>query len=291
MQAGYYRPAYYHTLKAGLDGSGNVVAWQHRIVGQSILTGTAFEAMLVKEGIDATSVEGASTLPYAIPNLMVDLHSPKVGVPVLWWRSVGSTHTAHATETFIDELAQAAGKDPVAFRRALLAKHPRHLAALDLAAKQSGWGTPLAAGKAGEKRARGFAIAESFNTVVAQVVEVTVKGKEFTVDRVVCAVECGTAVNPDNVRAQMEGGIGFGLSAALYGKITLKDGAVEQSNFHDYRVLRINEMPKIDVHIVPSTAKPTGVGEPGTPVIAPALANALAAATGQRLRSLPLQLA
>lgn len=291
MTGGYYRPAYYHALKAGLDATGNVVAWQHRIVGQSILAGTPFEGMMVKDGVDGTSVEGAATLPYAIPDLAVDLHSPKVGVPVLWWRSVGATHTAYSTETFIDELAQAAGRDPVAFRRALLDKHPRHLAVLDLAAKEARWGAPLAAPKAGEKRGRGVAVVESFNTVVAQVVEVTVRGKEFSVDRVVCAVHCGIAVNPDNVRAQMEGGIGFGLSAALYGKITLKDGAVEQSNFHDYPVLRIAEMPKVEVHIVPSADKPTGVGEPGVPPIAPALANALAAATGQRLRALPLALA
>ncbi|NDP42434.1 MAG: xanthine dehydrogenase family protein molybdopterin-binding subunit [Aromatoleum sp.] len=291
MRAGYYRPAYYHTIKAGLDASGNVVAWQHRIVGQSILGGTAFESMMVKDGIDATSVEGASTLPYAIPNLAVDLHSPKVGVPVLWWRSVGSTHTAYSTEAFVDELAKLAGRDAVEFRRAMLAGHPRHLAVLELAAKQAGWGVPLPPGKAGEKRGRGVAVHESFNTVVAQVVDVTVKEKQFSVDRVVCAVDCGIAVNPDVVRAQMEGGIGFGLSAALYGKITLKDGAVEQSNFHDYPVLRISEMPKVEVHIVPSANKPTGVGEPATPVIAPALANALANATGQRLRILPLQLA
>ena len=292
MKGGYYRPAYFHSLKAALDDAGNVVAWQHRIVGQSILAGTPFEAGMVKNGVDATSVEGASTLPYAIPNLHVDLHSPSLPVPVLWWRSVGSTHTAYSTETFIDELATQAKKDPVEFRRALLAKHPRHLAALDLAAKQAGWGTPLAAGKAGEKRARGVAVHESFGTVVAQVAEVTVKpDNAFTVDRVVCAVECGIAVNPDNVRAQMEGGIGFGLSAALYGAITLKDGVVEQSNFHDYPVLRINEMPQVDVHIVPSTADPSGVGEPATPVIAPAVANALAAATGKRLRSLPIKLA
>ena len=292
MRAGYYRPAYYHTLKAGLDADGNVVAWQHRIVGQSILSGTAFEGAMVRNGVDATSVEGASSLPYAIPNLAVDLHSPAVGVPVLWWRSVGSTHTAYSTETFIDELAQAAGKDPVAFRRALLAKHPRHLGVLELAAREAGWGKPLATGKAGEKRGRGVAVHESFNSYVAEVVEVTVKAdKTFSVDRVVCAVDCGIAVNPDNVRAQMEGGIGYGLSAALYGAITLDNGAVQQSNFHDYPVLRIDAMPKVEVHIVPSTAKPTGVGEPATPVIAPALANALAAATGQRLRNLPLKLA
>jgi isoquinoline 1-oxidoreductase beta subunit len=292
MKAGYYRPAFFHTIKAGLDASGNIVGWQHRLVGQSIAQGTMFEGGMVKSGVDVTSVEGASNLPYAIPNLSVDLHTPKLPVPVLWWRSVGSTHTAFSTETFIDELAAAAGKDPVAFRRGMLAKHPRHLAVLDLVAKEAGWGTPLAQGKAGEKRGRGVAVHESFGTPVAQVAEVTVKADNtFSVDRVVCAVDCGVAVNPDNVRAQMEGGLGFGLSAALHSAITLKDGVVEQSNFHDYPMLRINEMPKVEVHIVPSSAAPTGVGEPGTPVIAPAVANALAAATGKRLRTLPLKLA
>ena len=291
MRAGYYRPMYYHAIKAGLDANGNVVAWQHRIVGQSILTGTALEAFAVKNGVDGTSVEGASTLPYAIPNLLVDLHSPKVGVPVQWWRSVGSTHTAFSTETFIDELAVAAGKDPVAFRKTLLAGHARHLGVLELAADKAGWGAPLAPGKAGEKRGRGVAVHESFNTFVAQVAEVTVKPDgSFSVDRVVCAVDCGIAVNPDVIRAQMEGGIGFGLSAALHGAITLKDGVVEQSNFHQYPPLRINEMPVVEVHIVPSSLAPTGVGEPGTPVIAPAVANALAAATGKRLRVVPLTL-
>jgi isoquinoline 1-oxidoreductase beta subunit len=292
MRAGYYRPAYLHILKAALDASGNVVAWQQRIVGQSILSGTPFESMMVKDGIDATSVEGAANLPYAVPNLRVELSSSKLGIPVLWWRSVGSTHTAYSTETMLDELAQAAGKDPVEFRRPLLAKHPRHLGVLELAAKQAGWGTPLAAGKAGEKRGRGIAVHESFDTFVAQVAEVTVKpDKSFTVDRVVCAVDCGIAVNPDNVRAQMEGGIGFGLSAVLYGAITIDKGAVEQSNYHDYQVLRINEMPKVEVFIVESSEKPTGVGEPGVPPIAPAVANAIAAATGQRLRTLPLKIA
>ena len=292
MKGGYYRPMYYHALRAGLDANGNIVGWHHRIVGQSIVAGTPFEGMMTKDGIDATSVEGASTLPYEIPALAVELHSPKVGVPVLWWRSVGSTHTAYSTETFIDELAFAAKKDPVAFRRAMLGKHPRYLGALDLAAAKADWGKPLAPGKAGETRGRGVALHESFNSVVAQVAEVTVgKDGKFRVDRVVCAVNCGIAVNPNVVRAQMEGGIGFGLSAALYGKITLKNGEVEQSNFHDYPLLRINEMPRVEVHIVPSTDKPTGVGEPGVPVIAPAVANALAAATGKRVRVLPIELA
>ena len=288
MHAGYYRPLYYHALKAALDAQGNVVAWQHRIVGQSILTGTAFESMMVKEGVDMTSVEGASTLPYAIDNLAVELHSPKLPVPVQWWRSVGSTHTAYSTETFIDELAAAVGKDPYALRRALLEKHPRHKGALELAAQKAGWTKPLAKGGAAERRGRGIAVHESFNTFVAQVAEVTVnRDGSFRVDRVVCAVDCGVAVNPDVIRAQMEGGLGYGLSAALHGAITLKDGIVEQSNFHEYIPLRIDEMPAIEVYIVPSTEKPSGVGEPATPVIAPAVANALFAATGKRLRKLP----
>ncbi|HEX7328967.1 MAG TPA: xanthine dehydrogenase family protein molybdopterin-binding subunit [Casimicrobiaceae bacterium] len=291
MHAGYYRPAALHAMHAGLDGAGNVVAWQHRIVTQSILAGSPFAAMIAN-GVDPTSVEGAADLGYAIPNLTVDLHSPEIGVPVQWWRSVGHTHTAFAVETFIDEAAHAAGKDPVAFRKALLAKEPRQLAALTLAADKAGWEKPLAAGKTGTKRGRGVAVHKSFNTVVAEVAEVTVAAdNSFTVDRVVCAVECGLAVNPDVVRAQMEGGIGYGLAAALFGEITIKGGAPVQSNFDDYRVLRINEMPIVEVHIVPSSAKPTGVGEPGVPPIAPAVANAIAMATGKRLRRLPLSLA
>ncbi|HQU49120.1 MAG TPA: xanthine dehydrogenase family protein molybdopterin-binding subunit [Casimicrobiaceae bacterium] len=291
MRGGMYRPMYLHALRGGIDAGGAIVGWQHRIVGQSILEDTIFEGAMRKTGIDPTSVEGAANLPYAIPAIAVDLHSTSEAVTVQWWRSVGSSHTAFSTETFLDELATAAKQDPVELRRRLLGKHPRHLAALDLAAKQAGWGTPLAPGKAGEKRGRGVAVHESFGTVVAQVVEATVKADGgIVVDRVVCAVECGLAVNPDIVRAQMEGGIGYGLSAALHGAITVRDGLVEQSNFHDYPVLRIHEMPAVEVHIVPSAGKPTGVGEPGTPVIAPALANALFAATGKRLRSLPLRL-
>ena len=287
MRAGYYRPLYYHRLKAGLDQAGNPVAWQHRIVGQSILRGTAFEQVMVKQGVDETSVEGASNMPYAIPNLIVDLHSPEMGVPVQWWRSVGSTHTAFVVETFIDELAAAAGKDAVAFRRALLKGHPRHRGVMELAADQAGWGEPLSEG-----RGRGIAVHESFNTYVAQVAEVTVhQDRSFSVDRVVIAVDCGVAVNPDIIRAQMEGGMGFGLSAALSSAITLKEGRVEQSNFHDYTVLRLNQMPPVvEVHIVKSAEPPTGVGEPGVPPIAPAVANALYAATGQRFYQLPLQL-
>ncbi len=291
MRAGYYRPMYFHALKAGLDAQGNIVAWQHRIVGQSILAGTAFEGMMVKDGIDITSVEGAANLPYTIPNLGVELHSPKMGVPVQWWRSVGSTHTAFSTETFLDELAAAARKDPYQLRRSLLAKHPRHRAALELAATEADWTLPLQPVRSGDRRGRGIAVHESFSTIVAQVAEVTVRPDgDFRVDRVMCAVDCGVAVNPDVIRAQMESGIAYGLTAAKYGAITLKDGAVEQSNFHDYMPLRLAEMPRIGVYIVRSGEKPTGVGEPSTPVIAPAVANALAAATGKRVHSLPIKL-
>jgi len=291
MRAGHYRPMYYHALKAGLDAQGNVIAWQHRIVGQSILAGTAFEGMMVKDGIDATSVEGAANLPYAVPNLGVELHSPKMGVPVQWWRSVGSTHTAFSTETFLDELALATGKDPYQFRRALLAKSPRHRTVLEMAATEADWSTPLVSARVGERRGRGIAVHESFNTVVAQVAEVTVRRDgSWRVDRVMCAVDCGLAVNPDVIRAQMEGGIAYGLTAAMHGAITLKDGVVEQSNFHDYVPLRMNEMPRIGVYIARSSEKPTGVGEPATPVIAPAVANALFAATGKPVRSLPIRI-
>lgn len=282
IKGGYYRPLFVHRISAGLDAQGQLVAWLQRIVGQSILAGTPFTGM-IKDGIDLTSVEGASNLAYAIPNLRVELHSTQVGVPVLWWRSVGHTHTAFAVEVFIDELAAAAGQDPVAFRQKWLTQHPRHQAVLKLAAEKAGWGAPLPKG-----RGRGVAVHESFDSFVAQVAEVTVQPNgSFTVDRVVCAVDCGIAVNPNVIEAQMQGGIGFGLAAALHGQITLKDGRVEQSNFADYPLLRIGEMPRIEVHIVPSTARPTGVGEPGVPPIAPAVANALYAATGKRLRSLP----
>jgi isoquinoline 1-oxidoreductase beta subunit len=280
-----------HSISGGLDAQGNPVAWSQRLVGQSIVAGTAFEGGMVKEGIDVTSVEGASNLAYSIPNLHVELHSPKLGVPVLWWRSVGHTHTAFSTEVFIDELAVAAGKDPYEFRRGLLAQHSRHMGVLDLAAAKAGWSKPLAP-KSGVRRGRGIAVHESFRSFVAEVAEVSVKPDgSFTVDRVVCAVDCGIAVNPDQIGAQMEGGIGFALSAALHSAITFKDGRVEQSNFNDYPLLRISEMPHVEVHIVPSQAAPTGVGEPGVPPLAPAVANALFAATGKRLRKLPFETA
>ncbi len=282
IRGGRYRPLFVHRLRAGLDALGRIVAWEHRIVGQSFLKGTPFAA-LIKDGIDPTATEGGATLPYAIPNLGVELHSPEVGVPTLWWRSVGHTHTAFSTETFLDELAQAAKRDPFELRRELLKDHPRHRGVLELAAVKAGWGTPLPAG-----RARGIALQESFDSFVAQVAEVSLREDGLPrVERVVCAVDCGVAVNPDVIRAQMEGAIGFGLGSALWSEITLDKGRVVQSNFHDYRTLRIDEMPKVEVHIVPSAEPPTGVGEPGVPPIAPAVANAFFNLTGQRVRRLP----
>ena len=291
MKAGYYRPLFHHRLEAALDADGAIRAWRHRLVGQSIITGSAFESVMVKDGIDAVSVEGAANLPYALPNLQVELHTPNdIGVPVLWWRSVGSTHTAYSTETFLDRLAAESRQDPVALRLKLLDKHPRHSAVLRLAAEKAGWGTPLAAGKPGERRGRGVAVHESFRSYVAQVAEVTVAADgSVKVDRIVSAVDCGMAINPDNVRAQVEGSVGFALSAALHGEITLKDGVVEQGNFGEYAPIRINEMPKVEVYIVPSAENPTGIGEPGVPPVAPAVANAIAAATGQWVTRLPFR--
>lgn len=286
MRGGYYRPRYLHTFAAGLDTEGKPLAWHHRIVGQSIMAGTPFEGYLVRDGIDGSSVEGATDLPYSIPNLKVELHSPRIGIPVLWWRSVGSSHTAFVTEAFLDEVAAAAGKDPYQYRRELLSAQPRHRAVLDLAAQKAGWGTPLAAG-----RGRGIAVHHSFDSYVAQVAEVSVaKDGGVKVHRVVCAIDCGTVVNPDIVEAQMESAIVFGLSAALHGEITFKNGQVEQSNFHDYPVLTMSETPKMEVHIVSSNEPPTGVGEPGVPPVAPAVTNAIFAATGKRVRKLPIRM-
>ena len=283
MTGGRYRPMYFHTMRAGLDATGKLTAWEHRIVGQSILKGTPFAAMVPAGGPDPTSVEGASTLPYAIPNMLVDLVTPDVGVPVLWWRSVGSTHTAYATEVFIDELARAAGKDPIEFRLAMLTDKPRHRAVLEKVRDAAGWGGEVPAGIG-----RGVAVAESFGTYVAQVADVRVDKNGIKVERVVCAVDCGTAVNPDVIAAQIEGGIGFGLGAILKGEITLDAGRVVQTNFDGYEVLHIDEMPKVEVHIVASSEKPSGVGEPGVPPIGPAVANAVFAATGKRIRVLPM---
>jgi len=283
IHGGLYRPMYFHKIEAALSADKKLTGWRHVIVGQSIMAGTPMGG--APGSIDKTSVEGAASIAYAIPNISVELATAQTGVPVLWWRVVGSSHTTFAVETFIDEVAHEAGADPLSFRRQLLDGSPRMKAVLELAAQKAGWDTgPLPKG-----RGRGIAVAEAFQTFVAQVAEVTVdEAGRVKVDRVVCAVDCGTAINPSIIAAQMEGGIGFGLGAALYGAITLKEGHVEQSNFNDYRVLRMSEMPKVEVHIVPSTEIPTGVGEPGVAPIGPAIANAIFAATGKRIRAFPI---
>ena len=283
IHGGLYRPMYFHKLEAGLNAKGQLIGWRHVIVGQSIMADTPFAAM-IKDGIDPTSVEGAANIAYAIPNIAVELSTTKTGVPVLWWRVVGSSHTTFAVEAFIDEVAHAAGEDGFTFRRKLLEHHPRMKAVLELAAEKAGWSNArLSKGKG-----RGIAVAEAFKTYVAQVAEVSVDEQgQVKVDRVVCAVDCGTPINPDIIAAQMEGGISFGLGAAMHGAITLKNGRIEQHNFNDYRVLRINEMPKVEVHIVPSSEPPTGVGEPGVAPIGPAVANAIFAATGNRIHVFP----
>jgi isoquinoline 1-oxidoreductase beta subunit len=285
IRGGLYRPMYFHKMEAGLSADKKLIGWRHVIVGQSIMAGTPFAGPPGK--LDATTAEGAASIAYSIPNISVDVATTKTGVPVLWWRVVGSSHTTFAVETFIDEVAHEAGVDPFTLRRQLLDKSPRLKGVLELAAEKAGWSSgPLPKGKG-----RGIAVAEAFNTFVAQVAEVTVDDRGgVKVDRVVCAVDCGTAVNPDIITAQMEGGIGFGLGAALYGAITLKDGRVEQSNFNNYRVLRMNEMPKVEVYIVPSSEKPTGVGEPGVAPVGPAVANAIFAATGKRMHVFPFNL-
>ena len=288
LAGGRYRPLNYHRITAGVGADGKVTGYQQHVVGQTIIGGTPFAAMM-KDGIDPTAVEGSAPEQYEIANSQLTWTNPKVGVPVLWWRSVGHSHMAFSKEVIVDELAEAAGKDPVAFRLAMLEKNPRAAGVLKLAAEKAGWDKPFDKSKG---RGRGIAIQESFGTVVAQVAEVTVKDDQVVVDRVVCAVDCGIAVTPDVIRAQMESGIGFGLGTALHSSITMTDGHVDQTNFHQFQVLRINEMPKVvEVHIVPSTSAPSGVGEPGTPPIAPAVANAVRMATGIKLRKLPFDLA
>ena len=282
MAAGHYRPLSHHAVRVALDAEGYPASWRHRLVIQSILAGSP----MAGKGVDATSVEGAKGSPYFKATPVVDAQalSPKIGVPVLWWRSVGATHTAFVMEHTIDQLAKRAGKDPVEYRRALYRKAgaTRHLAALDLAAEKAGWTAPAPAGWT-----RGVAVHESFGSVVAQVAEVKLVNGEPRVGRVVTAIDCGTAISPDQIAAQMEGGTCFGLSAALFGAVTLKDGRVEQSNFDNYRVLRNSEAPTVETYIVASSAAPSGVGEPGTPVIAPAVANALLAMTGKPTNALP----
>jgi isoquinoline 1-oxidoreductase subunit beta len=285
IRGGWYRPMWYDHFEAGLDAQGNPVAWTHTIVGQSIMAGTMFEAFGIKNGIDSASVEGASDILYGIPNVQVDLHSPRNVVPVQWWRSVGHSHTGFSVEVFLDEVAHAGGKDPYQLRRTLLANQPRMLAVLDLAAKKADWGSPLPPG-----RARGIAGHFSFDSYVAQVAEVSVeKDGTLHVHKIVASVDCGRVVNPDTVKAQIEGGIIFGLTAALKTEITLENGRVQQSNFHNYPMVRIFESPVIEVHIIESTEKPTGVGEPGVPPVAPAIANAILALTGKPIRRLPIK--
>jgi isoquinoline 1-oxidoreductase beta subunit len=307
IQTGAFRPMYLHRLTAGLDEQANLIAWQHRIVGQSVLGG---DPNWLVDGVDITSAAGASNIPYDIPNILVDLHTPTSGIPVTQWRSVGDSHTAFSVETFLDDVAHVAGKDPYQFRLELLSKDPRSKAILQLtapapmrpslfakfprdrqvmqlAAEKAGWGRPLPPG-----RGRGLAVHYSFHASLAYVAEVTVASDgSVKVDRVVCAVDCGIAVNPDVIRAQVEGGVAFGLGAILNSTITLKEGRVEQSNFNDYRVLRMNEMPKTEVYIVNSSEPPSGIGEPTVPPIGPAVSNAIFAATGKRVRTLPLSAA
>ncbi|MBP2234035.1 isoquinoline 1-oxidoreductase beta subunit [Sinorhizobium kostiense] len=282
MRAGRYRPAYVHSLKAGLDETGKLVAWDDHIVGQSIVARTALEGM-IQNGVDPTSVEGAHNLPYAIPNQTVGLTTTEFGVPVLWWRSVGSTHTAFAAETLLDEVAEAAGRDPVEYRLSMLEPNSRHATVLKLAAEKAGWDRPPPEG-----RFRGVALAESFGSVVAEIAEVSPDGNGgIKVERVVAAVDCGLVINPDQVRAQVEGGIGFGLGAILGEEVTLTDGQVDQGNFDLYTPLRIDAMPSVEVHIVASANPPSGIGEPGVPPIGPAVANAAYRALGKRIRVLP----
>jgi isoquinoline 1-oxidoreductase beta subunit len=288
MHGGYYRPMFLHRARIALGQDGLPSAWQHTIVGQSIAAGTPFESMMIHDGIDALSVEGVDDSPYlkSVANRRVELHSPATGIPVLWWRSVGHSHTAFVMEGLVDELAAASGKDPVEYRRLLLKDEPRHLGVLNLAAEKAGWGTPLPQG-----RARGIAVHASFGSWVAQVAEVSVERGTIRVHRVVCAVDCGLAVNPASIHAQLESAVAFGLSAALHSRLSFKEGRVQESNFHDFPVLRLSGMPKVEVHIAASSEKPGGIGEPGVPPVAPAVANAVFALTGLRLRETPFVLA
>jgi len=302
IQQDMYRPYYYDRIAAGLDGRGRPIAWSHRIAGSSIearvisdlfpktlrvmRAGGMHRLGAMIKRLDLDAVEGAAEPPYSIPNIHVAfVRREPPGVPTAFWRGVGPTHNIFVVESFMDELAGAAGQDPFEYRRALLDHAPRAKAVLELAAERAGWGRPLPAGTG-----RGIALLHAFGTFIAQVAEVTVaKGGTVRVGRVVCAVDCGTIVNPDIVRAQMESGIVFGITAALWGEITIKNGRVEQRNFHDYRMLRMADAPVVEVHLIPSSEPPGGVGEPGTSAVMPAVANACCAATGKRIRKLPIK--
>ena len=285
IKGGYYRPMALHKVKAGVDEAGRIAGWQHTIVSKSIMIGTALEPMTVKDGVDATSVEGVSDTPYGIENLAVHVHNAKTAIPVLWWRSVGHSHTAHVMETTMDELAHLAGQDPLAFRLSYLKEGSRDAAVLKHVAEKAKWGQEMPKGMG-----RGIAYHMSFGSRVAMVSEVSVEAGALKVNRVIAAVDCGVAINPDVIAAQVEGAIGFALSAVLRNRVTFAEGVVEQGNFDDYEPTRIKEMPAVEVHVVPSAEAPTGIGEPGLPPLAPAIGNAVFAATGKRLRSLPFDL-
>ena len=293
----FYRPAAVSRMRAGLDAQGRLVAWQATSAGQAVMPQVldrlfGIPPALGGAGPDKTTAEGASDQPYEWPAARIAHAHVALPVPVGFWRSVGHSHQAFFKEGFLDEVAHAAAQDPLAFRAALLQKHPRHLAVLQAAAKLAGWGTPLPPADDGAPQARGVALHHSFGSIVAQVAQVSVAAdKTIRVHRVSCAIDCGTPVNPNLIRQQMEGGIVFGLTAALHGGVTIEQGRVMESNFHDQPMLRMASSPQVDTVIMPSTEPPEGVGEPGTPPIAPAVANALFVLTGQRLRSLPLRLA
>lgn len=288
IRGGYYRPMAAHKARIGLDSEGRVAGWDHRVAAKSILKGTPFEAVLVHEGIDETSIEGLGNSPYDLPNFSVGLSDAESKMPVLWWRAVGHTHNAYVMEVLMDMAAHKAGRDPVAFRLDYLsgdsADHKRLAGVLKKAADAAKWNDPLSEG-----RGRGIAVHKSFNSYVAEVVEVSrTDDGAVRIEKVTCAVDCGVPVNPDVIRAQMEGGIGYGLGAIMRNAITLTDGIVDQENFPDYEPIRISDMPEIEVHIMPSTEVPTGVGEPGLPPSGPALANAIHSLTGQWITHLPM---
>jgi isoquinoline 1-oxidoreductase beta subunit len=282
MRHDWYRPATYHVLRAGLGVDGAPLAWTHRLVGPPIIA--RFAARAIRDGVDPTSIDWAENMPYAFAHLECDTLNHDPGVPVGWWRAVSATQNAFAIECFLDELAHAGGRDPLELRRALLAGHPRHLATLDRVAKEIGWGRSMPAG-----RGLGLALVESFESIVAQAVEVSVTDGAVKVHRVECAVDCGTVIHPDLVVTQMHSGIVFGLTSALHGDITIDRGRVTQRNFDDYPLMRMSECPRIEVHLVPSGDPVGGIGEVGVPPAAPALVNAVFAATGKRIRRLPIR--